>query len=489
MIEPEAPSSPAGVLPTRPVLGGFHPDPTVCRVGDDFYLACSSFEYAPGVPLFRSRDLLAWEPIGHVMDRPAHLAAGAGPSGGVYAPTLRHRDGTFHLVTTDVSAGPGHLLMTASDPAGPWSDPVRIRGAGGIDPDLAWDEDGRCLLTWSDGGIRQAVLDPATGELLTGPRTLWSGTGGRDPEGPHLYRVGRWWYLVIAEGGTGPGHAVTVARGPSPQGPFEPCPDNPLLTARGTPGPVQNTGHADLVERPDGSWAMVFLGVRPAGSFPGWHVLGRETFAAEVSWRDGWPVVSGPLEPPPRPPVWSVLADGVIGPDWVGAGVLPGRVLRWAGDRWRMAPPGPGRVFVGRRQEHTTMTARAVVAADGGTGALELRIDPAHRFALEVDADRVRAVAQAGPLTTVLGELPLRPGTELELRAVPPTAPLYSRERGPDVLVAGVRTPDGGTTELARLDGRYLSTEVAGGFTGRMVGVSCAGGGIAVRSVEYLGGT
>ncbi|CAL9363270.1 Non-reducing end alpha-L-arabinofuranosidase BoGH43A [Nocardiopsis dassonvillei] len=488
MIEPETPTQ-AGALPTRPVLGGFHPDPTVCRVGDVFYLACSSFEYAPGVPLYRSRDLVTWEPIGAVMDRPAQLdLAGAGASGGVYAPTLRHHDGTFFLVTTNVSDGPGHLLMTAADPAGSWSDPVRIRDAGGIDPDLVWDEDGRCLLTWSDGGIRQAVLDPATGTLLSEPRTLWSGTGGRDPEGPHLYRTGRWWYLVVAEGGTGPGHAVTVARGPSPEGPFEPCPHNPLLTARGTPGPVQNTGHADLVERPDGSWAMVFLGVRPEGSFPGWHVLGRETFAVDVAWEDGWPVVAGPIEPPERAPVRSVLADGVIGSEWVGAGVLPGRVLRWSGDRWRMTPPGPGRVFVGRRQEHTAMTARAAITADGGVGALEVRIDPVHRFALEVDGTRVRAVAQAGPLTSVLGELPLRPEAVLELRAVPPTAPLYSRERGPDLIVAEVRTPEGGV-ELGRLDGRYLSTEVAGGFTGRMVGVSCAGGGIHVDSVEYLGGT
>lgn len=133
------------------------------------------------------------------------------------------------------------------------------------------------------------------------------------------------------------------------------------------------------------------------------------------------------------------------------------------------------------------MTARAALTADGGTGALELRVDPAHRFALEVDGTRVRAVAQAGPLTTVLGELPLAPEAVLELRVVPPTAPLYSRERGPDVIVAGVRTPQG-AVELARMDGRYLSTEVAGGFTGRMVGVSCVGGGIGVRSVEYLGG-
>ncbi|OOC53687.1 MULTISPECIES: glycoside hydrolase family 43 protein [Nocardiopsis] len=486
MTEPE--KLPPGVLPTRPVLGGFHPDPTVCRVDDVFYLACSSFEYAPGIPLFRSSDLLTWERIGSVMDRPSQLElSDAAPSGGVYAPTLRHHDGTFFLVTTNVSDGPGHLLMTATDPAGAWSDPVRVRGAGGVDPDIAWDEDGRCLLTWADGGIRQAPLDPGTGDLLSEPRPLWSGTGGRDPEAPHLYRVGRWWYLVIAEGGTGAGHAATVARAPSPTGPFEPCPHQPLLTARGGPGPVQNTGHADLVERPDGSWAMVFLGVRPSGSFPGWHVLGRETFAAEVAWRDGWPVVAGPVEPEETPAVRTPLGDGVIGADWVGAGVFPERALRWSRGRWRMSARGAEPVFVGHRQEHTTMTVRAGIDAHEGTGALEVRVDPVHRFALEVDGARVSAVARVGPLTTVLGEAPATADTVLELRVVRPTAPEHSRERGPDVVVAAVRTPER-TVELARMDGRYLSTETAGGFTGRMAGVSCASGEIDVRFVEYLGG-
>lgn len=496
MLEPDGapsvnglPSSAGGVLPTRPVLSGFHPDPTVCRVGDVFHLACSSFEYAPGVPLFRSSDLVSWEPVGSVMERPSQLElSGAGPSGGVYAPTLRHRDGTFFLVTTNVSDGPGHLLMTAGDPAGPWSDPVRIRGAGGIDPDLAWDEDGTCLLTWSDGGIRQAVLDPDTGKLLSEPRRLWSGTGGRDPEAPHLYRIGPWWYLMVAEGGTGPGHAVSIARGPSPSGPFEACPHNPVLTARGRPGPVQNTGHADLVERPDGSWAMVFLGVRPAGSFPGWHVLGRETFAADVLWRDGWPVVAGPVEPATVPEARVSLGEGRLGPGWVGAGVFPDEVLRWSRDRWRMSQRGDERVFVGRRQEHATVTVRAEIEADAGVGALEIRVDPGHAVALEVDGGRVRALVRVGALATVLGEAPAEEGTVLELRVVPSTAPLYSRERGPDVIVAAVRS-GGGDVELGRVDGRYLSTEVAGGFTGRMVGVSCSAGEIALRRLEYRSGT
>jgi xylan 1,4-beta-xylosidase len=276
-------------IPQTPVIPGFHPDPSVCRVGEYFYLVNSSFEYSPGVPLFRSRDLRDWTPLGHVLDRPEQLRVdGAGPFGGVYAPTLRHHDGQFWMITTNVSDGPGQLLVTATDPAGPWSDPVRVPDALGIDPDLAWDEDGSCWLTWSGEqpagghGIVQAQLDTGSGKLLTDPKGIWPGTGGKYPEGPHLYRRGSHWYLLIAEGGTERGHTVTIARGPAPDGPFEADPDNPFLTARSTDWPVQNTGHADLVERADGTWAVVFLGVRPWGTTPSWHVLGRETFAAEA---------------------------------------------------------------------------------------------------------------------------------------------------------------------------------------------------------------
>ena len=171
----------------RPVVPGFHPDPSICRVGDTYYLATSSFEYAPGVPLFASTDLRSWEQVGNVLDRPSQL---------------------------DVSK------------AGPWSEPVRIPSAIGIDPDLAWDDDGTCLMSYAGfgphggEGIVQSAIDPLTGEVLTERRQIWNGTGGKFPEGPHLYRIGEWWYLLIAEGGTERGHAVTIARSRSPQGPF-----------------------------------------------------------------------------------------------------------------------------------------------------------------------------------------------------------------------------------------------------------------------------
>jgi xylan 1,4-beta-xylosidase len=482
----------------HPVVPGFHPDPSICRVGDTYYLATSSFEYAPGVPIFRSTDLRSWEQVGHALGRPEQLDVSTSvPSGGIFAPTLRYHDGRFWLITTNASFYET-LLVTATDPAGPWSDPVRLPGVTGIDPDLAWDDDGRCLCTYSGFGehghvgIVQSVIDPVTGELLTEREPLWQGSGGKFAEGPHLYHVGDFWYLLIAEGGTERGHAVTIARGPSPAGPWEPCPWNPLLTARGTDSPVQNTGHADLVQRADASWAIVFHGVRTRGVSPEFHVLGRETFAAEVSWQDGWPRVGAWLEPTDGAVDVDELAGQELTASWVSPRRFPAEVFRREDGGWRLTalggdPAGDDLAFAGRRQEHLYCRVRAVVDVDDGVGGISVRIDPLHHLDLEVEGDRVRAVAQVGRLRSVLGEA-RTPATEpvLEIRAVPDDEHSARMGRGPDLLVAGILGLDG-FTELGRLDGRYVSTEVAGGMTGRMVGAWCSSGSMVVRSLRYTG--
>jgi hypothetical protein len=477
----------------RPVLSGFHPDPSICRVGDTYYLITSSFEYAPGVPIFRSTDLRSWEQIGSVLDRPSQLdVSKAGPSGGIFAPTLRHHDGRFWMITTNWSDEGGQLLVHAEDPAGPWSEPVRIPSAVGIDPDIAWDDDGTCLMTWTgppdDGvpaGIRQAAIDPSTGEMLGGTRWLWGGTGGKFPEGPHLYRIGEWWYLLIAEGGTERGHAVTVARSRSPQGPFESNPGNPILTHRGTDEPVQNTGHADLVQRPDGSWAMVYHGVRARGSSPEWHVLGRETFADEVVWENGWPVLTGHVEPllPADRPVREALDSGALPRSWVGASRFPSEFVTASEDGLRVVADGQP-VFVGRRQEHLFARVRAHLAVDG-VGGLSVRIDPRHAVDVECADGAVRAVWAVGEVRHVLDERPVEGEAVLELRLEPAPGGGWD-PRGPDRIVAGI-VEGQAFTELGAVDGRYLSTEVAGGMTGRMLGVTCTSGVVQVRSFEYTG--
>ncbi|MFF3916440.1 glycoside hydrolase family 43 protein [Streptomyces sp. NPDC001852] len=490
----------AGTVP-NPVIPGFHPDPSVCRVGDDYYLVCSSFEYFPGIPVFHSRDLVNWTQIGNALDRPSQLRLPRDmpSSGGIYAPTLRHHDGRFWLIVTNVGDG-GNMLFTATDPAGPWSDPVRLPGVPGIDPDLAWDEDGTCWCTVA--GVSQVRIDPTTGETLGEPYRIWSGTpGALAPEAPHLYRIGGYWYLMIAEGGTERGHGVSIARGLTPSGPFEPCPANPVLTHRSTARPIQNTGHADLVQAPDGSWWMVLLGVRPRGGTPGWHVLGRETFLAPVEWVDGWPVVgevtpelptpAWPLHPAPAAPTRDDFEQAELHPRWISLRERPEHLCTTKERPGWLTLHAAGAsldendaAFVGRRQQHLACRARTLVDATGGRGGLAVRLDEEHHYEIEAADGEVRVLARIGSLRTEVAARPVAAGAVVLGVEIAPLPPSGART-GPDTLSFGIEEPDGTFTALAALDGRYLSTEVAGGFTGRVIGMYAAAGTVHFDRFDY----
>jgi len=281
----------------NPVLRGFHPDPSVCRVGEDYYLVNSTFEFFPGVPIFHSKNLVNWDLIGHCLTRPSQLPLKESPtSRGIYAPTLRWHDGTFFMITTNKTFG-GNFLVHAKDPRGPWSEPVWI-APDGIDPSLLWDDDGRCYYCstgrYPDGTRMTPCyeIDPFTGKRLSEIHDLGTGCGGQCPEGPHLYKIGGWYYLLFAEGGTGYGHRVTISRSKKIFGPYESCPHNPILTHMERKGDeIQATGHADLFEDQHGRWWLVCLGVRNFGRILQ-LTLGRETFLTPVTWtEDGWPVV------------------------------------------------------------------------------------------------------------------------------------------------------------------------------------------------------
>lgn len=499
----------------NPLISGFHPDPSIVQVGEDYYLANSTFEYFPGIPIFHSTDAEHFELLSHVAVREGQLGADkAVTGGGAWAPTIRHHDGQFWLVIPDMMGGRGNVLFTAEHPEGPWSDGI-VMDVLGIDPDIAWGDDGTCYVTMSgfileeDGtlthqGITQVRFDPTTGKPLEDPRTLWSGTGGMFPEAPHLYRIGDWWYLMIAEGGTERGHSVTIARSASPEGPFEGSPDNPLVTARGSDRPVQNSGHGDLFQLPNGDWAMVLLGTRPRSSTRAFAPMGRETFITPVTWDDdGWPHAA-PVHLDARhapitqsftfPATGQASLDGFAGDiiavrqfprDVADLNSRPG-VARLVGRGEGMEATKP--VFLGIRQVTEAMECSVTLEMGrDAVGGLSLRYDEAFHFDVRMDGGMVTATmhlptlqqswwherADSGPVT-------------LRIIAEPPTAGVINLGVGCDTLHAQVRDK-GEWITLASVDGRYLSSDVAESFTGRVIGPYATQGVIDVLAWEYSG--
>lgn len=512
----------------NPVLPGCYPDPSVCRVGDDFYLVTSTFEYLPGLPVFRSRDLVRWEQVGHVVDRPGQLDYdGIRSSGGLYAPTLRHHDGVFWLVCTLVGqrdgAPGGDFVMTATDPAGPWSDPVWLDtrgpdGAAGIDPSLFFDTDGRVWLhgtrlrsepEWyhqTEVWVRE--LDPATKQVVGPEHVVWTGAlrGAVWAEGPHLYRVGDTYLLLAAEGGTEIHHAVSVARASSVTGPYEGCKGNPVLTHRhlGRGADVVGVGHADLVEAPDGSWWAVVLGMRPYGGYH--YPLGRETFLVPVAWEDGWPVlapgtgrvpdeVGVPFAPDDaRPGPAQGAASGVVPPDdprWTSVRALPSEVATARGEGWDL-PVRPTTLaevavaaFLGVRLQHQDADVRAEVPTglpDGESVGLVVRQSEDDHVRLDLTggtAPRAVAVHRRDGQDTTLGEV--------DLGAVGPGAvvTLGLAARGPDLALA-VAVGDAEPRTVAVADARALDTVATGGFLGLWVGVHATSHGRPTSSVARV---
>ena len=487
----------------KPIISGFNPDPSICRVGEAYYVVCSSFEYFPGVPVYRSEDLQSWTHIGNVLDRLDQLdVREAQPSQGVFATTIRHHGDRFWIITTNVPGSDSQLLVHAQKPEGPWSKAVEIPGIPGIDPDLAWDESGNCHVTYSGyspksltHGICQVPVDLEAGSTIGEPAMIWKGTGGAYPEGPHLYRVGGWWYLMISEGGTERCHSVTIARSRNIDGPYEENPGNPILSMRGTTSPVQNAGHADLVERADGTWAMVFLGVRPAGATPMFHVLGRETFAVEISWVDGWPVPTraiNPTEPTDENSAWT-FDDGRLGPEWFAPAESDLGFAHPDSEAGSVAvhaaegeEEGQSRTLA-QRLRHLRATIATTVDSSSGTGGLVLRLDERHQYSIEAGGARVVVRARVGGLDVDVATMDHRNGrVRVRMEIVKPDT--SSSMAGPDEIAFFVQPEtEGGWAELARLDGRYLSTEVAGGFTGRVFGLLARSGTVVFSDLRYIG--
>ena len=480
----------AAVTYHNPVIPGFDSDPSVVRVGEDYYLVTSTFEYFPAIPVFHSRDLIHWEQIGHVIDRPDQLPQGLN----VFACTLRYHDGTFYMINTNVGRG-GNYFVTATDPAGPWSDPIWI-DVGGIDPDLFFDDDGKVYTIGSTFNLYQ--IDPKTGELLTEGRKVWASTGGRYAEGPHLYKKDGWYYLMAAEGGTEQAHSETIARSNNIWGPYYSYPANPILAhsnAAGQQNPIQGVGHADMVQAPNGSWWIVFHGYRTVipGGFH--HTLGRETCLAPVSWpKNGWPEVNGngtvtlemrvptlPQHPVPEKPS-RVDFDERLGLEWnyvqspetdrYSLDERPG-FLRLTGSALTLGTPDGSPTFVGRRLQHVYCTATTRIEFDPSNGNDEAGmalLDNGTHFDLMIRRSGENRVLvarlQFGSVTYESEPVTLAPGP-VNLRA----------EAARSVFRFSYSQGDSDYQPIQEVSARYLSSETVGGFTGTYVGLYATGNG------------
>ena len=274
----------------NPIIKAFNPDPSICRVREDYYLVTSSFEYFPGIPIYHSKDLVNWKQIGNCVQHAEHFPLmHVKDSGGIWAPTIRYHEGIFYVTAT--LEGYGNFIVSAGNPSGEWSKPVWVK-VGGIDPSILFDEGKVYYCTnhrehSTEEEITLEEIDINTGQLLTEPKAIWTGIGGGFLEAPHLYHIGDWYYILTAEGGTNFNHMVTVGRSKDIWGSYEKCPWNPVLTnVHDTSKEVQCAGHGDLLQDHKGNWWMVHLGIRLCRRTM--TNLGRETFLTSVEWENDW---------------------------------------------------------------------------------------------------------------------------------------------------------------------------------------------------------
>lgn len=495
----------------NPILSGCYPDPSICRAGEDYFLVASTFEYFPGLPIFHSRDLVHWRQIGHVLDRPSQLPLqGIRCSGGLYAPTIRFWQGVFYVVCTlvDGKTKSGNFIVTATDPAGPWSEPIWLENAPGFDPSLFFDEDCRVWYTGnrlaSPGNyvghteIWLQELDLSTMRLIGEPRVIWDGAlkGAIWSEAPHLYKVHGRYYLLTAEGGTAHHHAVSVARSDSITGPYQGNPGNPILTHRhlGLNHPIVGAGHADLVETQTGEWWMVLLAMRPYGGY--FYNLGRETFLVPVRWEDGWPIASpgsGRVEslyPAPNLPEHRWPAQPACDHFETPTLALHWNFLRTPEEEFWSLQERPGYLrlrlrpqrlselanpsFVGRRQQHIHFLAQTALEfspqnENECAGLVLIQNNDFHfRFVVtRRERSLVQLIRRARGTEEVLAERGIDSG-RVYLR-------VEAHEQDYNFFVAA--RPDNWLAVAEHVDGRILSTPVAGGFVGAYIALYASSNG------------
>lgn len=500
----------------NPVLPGFHSDPSVCRCGDDFYLVNSTFQYFPGVPVFHSKDLVNWEQVGNCLTRRSQLDLSglynqSNPelgwtNGGVYATTIREHKGRFYMVTT-LFPSRRHFYVWTDNPAGEWSDPIVIDFAiGSCDPTLYFEGD-KCYFLWKEGDIKICEIDVETGKQLGEIHHLGTGLGGRYPEGPHIYKKDGWYYMMLAEGGTEHGHQVCIMRSRNLFGPYEANRANPILSHFNMEmqnSPIQGLGHADLVQAADSSWWMICLGYRTSGYLL--HVMGRETMLAPVRWdKNAWPVVNGngtlsiemnyktlPLVPIPKEPMreeFNYAKRDVPKESYHSIGLPMGwmsignpdfsRYSLTERKGWMRLRASDATIdqatsptFVCRRQTELQFKATTLLDASHLKDGMQTGITA---YAAPLNHYDVRVERRNGLLylrdNIRLGEMS---HSENEVRLSDSKVYLQIMS-DKDYYYMQYSTDGKQFKTLTKMDFRYLSTEVIGGFTGVMLGVYAQG--------------
>lgn len=504
------------IYATNPIMPGFYPDPSLCAVGEDFYLCNSTFSYFPGLPVMHSKDLVHWEQIGNIMDRHSQLVlAGGDHSAGLFAPTIRYNNGKFYCICTNTTYGDNYVV-TADNPEGPWSEPTYIKDADGIDPSLFFDDDGKCYYIGThpnpDGGahyngdwyIYISEIDTTTWQLVGEKHNVWNGALKRCiwPEGPHLYKLNGYYYIMHAEGGTGPEHSEMVCRSKTLFGPYENNPKNPILTHRhlGKDFPIKYVGHGDIVKTVNDEWFMVMLAVRPLNRFT---TMGRETFLARVIWEDDWPVVNpgvGMLEDKVaiNLPAWDPLKDSTSYTYRThNKTTIPGTdkaydfaAMKELGDEFLFLRNYPADMYsltdnglalkcrretikdvaspsyISIRQQHHYFTSEAVVDASklgkSDTAGLVYLQSNTYNLRIEVSSDRASMVLCRDGKDEVLDSVTLNDTSSVSLKFV--VDGLIAKTYANGELIGEASISD-------------LSTEVAGGFVGCTIGIYASGNG------------
>lgn len=501
----------------NPILAGFYPDPSIVQVGTDYYLVNSTFAYFPGIPVFHSKDLKNWQQVGSVISRPSQMNfMGDRMTRGLFAPAIDYHNGTYYLTCTLIDRK-GNFVVTARNPAGPWSDPIWLPEVKGIDPSLFFDEN-KAYVVYNSEPPKNKPLYPGHRSIkiyeldlqklhVIGEETILVNGGvdlSQQPvwiEGPHIMKARGWYYLYAAEGGTSVNHSEVIFRSKSPLGPFVPYEHNPILTQRDLPkdrkNPITSTGHAQFVQGPDGQTYAIFLAVRPYED--NYYNTGRETFIAPVTWKDDWPIINPDSKeiqyryarkyPEVKQPkalpqsgnfTYTLPFDKQLDPSLLFLRTHDSTsyaLSKANGLTLKLKPETCSELgspsFIGKRQQHlrgSTETELTFAARTGNEQAgLVIFQDEHHFYYLcksmagskpviqlyksGADKQPLELLAQM-PLATATGKVRLRINAE---------ADTYSFQFA--------ESPQKWRTLKDKVDARFLSTQVAGGFIGCLFGM------------------